>query len=145
MSENHEAIARRTIEEVWNKGKLEAIGELFTTGYVNNDPLNTTKGMEAYTNFVKKYRVAFPDCRLDIDEMISSGDTVVVRWRYTATHKGPLEGVAPTGRRVTGTGITINHFSGDRIREAFINWDSLGLMQQLGVVTLPGKATGASA
>ena len=145
MAEKHEAIARRAIDDVWNKGQLEAITELFTTDYVNNDPLNLTKGLEAYKNFVKKYRVAFPDCRLDVDEVIASGDKVCVRWRFNATHKGPLEGVAPTGRRVTGTGITINHFAGDRIKEAFINWDSLGLMQQLGVVTLPGKTTGAGA
>ena len=145
MSEKHEAIARRAIEDVWNKGKLEAITELFTTDYVNNDPLNHTKGVEAYKNFVKTYRVAFPDCRLDIDEVITARDTVVMRWRYSGTHKGPLEGVAPTGRRVTGTGITISHFSGDRIQEAFVNWDALGLMQQLGVVTLPGKAKEASA
>lgn len=140
MSEKHEAIARRSIEDVWNKGKLETIAELYTTDYMNNDPLNTTKGLEAYKNFVTKYRVAFPDTRIDIDEMISTGDTVVVRWRYTGTHKGPLEGVAPTGRKVTGTGISISHFSGDRIKEAFINWDALGLMQQIGAVTLPGKA-----
>src|SRR5207247_13133 len=114
MSEKLEAIARRAIEEVWNKGQLDAIAELFATDYVNNDPLNQTKGLEAYKTFVKKYRVAFPDCRLDIDELISSGDKVVVRWRYSGTHKGQLEGIPPTGRRVTGTGISIDHFSGDR-------------------------------
>ena len=68
-----------------------------------------------------------------------------MRWRYSGTHKGQLEGVAPTGRPVKGTGITINLLSGDRIREAYINWDALSLMQQLGVVTLPGKAMGAGA
>ena len=145
MSEKQETISRRAIEDVWNRGQLDAIPGLFTNDYVNNDPLNNTKGLEAYKNFVQKYRVAFPDCRLDVDETFSSGDNVVVRWRYSGTHKGQLDGVAPTGRRVTGTGITINHFSGDRIREAFINWDSLGLMQQLGVVTLPGKSTRAGA
>ena len=45
----------------------------------------------------------------------------------------------------TGAGITICRFSGDRIKEAFVNWDALGLMQQLGVVTLPGKAAAAGA
>jgi steroid delta-isomerase-like uncharacterized protein len=145
MSEKLEAISRRAIEDVWNKGQLEAITELFTTDYAHNDPLNTTKGLEPFKNFVKKYRVAFPDCKIEIDELISAGDKVVVRWRYSGTQKGTLEGIAPTGRKVTGTGISIDHFSGDRIRESFINWDSLGLMQQLGVVTLPGKATGAGA
>jgi len=145
MSEKHEAIARRVIEEVWNKGKLDAIAELFTPDYVNHDPVNRTKGLEAYKDFVKKYRDAFPDCRLEIDEVFSAGERVAVRWRYSGTHKGQLEGMPPTGRHVTGTGISIDHFSGERIREAFTDWDALGLMQQIGVVTLPGKASRAGA
>ena len=109
------------------------------------DLVNQTRGLAAFKGVVTKYRSAFPDCRLEIDDIFSAGDKVVVRWRYSGTHKGQLEGVAPTGRPVKGTGITINLLSGDRIREAYINWDALGLMQQLGVVTLPGKAMGAGA
>ena len=145
MSEKQETIVRRMFEEVWNKGKLDAVDQLFTTDYVNNDPVNQTRGQKAFKDVVTKYRNAFPDCRLDIDELISTGDKVIVRWRYSGTHTGQLEGIKPTGRRVSGSGITINTFSGDRIREAFVNWDALGLMQQLGVVTLPGKAMGAGA
>jgi steroid delta-isomerase-like uncharacterized protein len=145
MSEKHEAIARRVFEEVWNKGKLDAIAELLTTDHVNHDPVNQAKGLEAYKDFVKKYRGAFPDCRLEIDELFSAGEKVAVRWRYSGTHKGQLEGAQPTGRHVTGTGISINHFSGEKIRETFTDWDALGLMQQIGVVTLPGKASRAGA
>jgi len=145
MSEKQETIVRRSIEEVWNKGKLDVIDQLFTNDFVSHDPVNQTRGLAAFKGVVTKYRSAFPDCRLDIDDIFSAGDKVVVRWRYSGTHKGQLEGVAPTGRPVKGTGITINLLSGDRIREAYINWDALGLMQQLGVVTLPGKAMGAGA
>ncbi len=145
MSDKQEAIVRRSIDEVWNKGKLDVIDQLFTTDFVSNDPVNQSRGLPAFKGVVTKYRSAFPDCRLDIDDVFSAGDKVVVRWRYSGTHKGQLEGIAPTGRHVSGSGITINILSGDRIREAYINWDALGLMQQLGVVTLPGKAMGAGA
>ena len=145
MSEKQETIVRRSIEEVWNKGKLDIADQLFTNDFVNNDPVNQARGLAAFKGVVTKYRSAFPDCRLDIDDIFSAGDKVVVRWRYSGTHKGKLEGIAPTGRPVNGTGITIHLLSGDRIREAYVNWDTLGLMQQLGVVTLPGKAIGAGA
>ena len=112
---------------------------------VNNDPVNPTRGLAAYTNVVQKYHTAFPDCRLDIDELIATGDTVVERWRYSGTHRGMLEGLPPTGRRANGTGITICRFSGNLIREAFVNWDALGLMQQLGAVTMPGRVASAGA
>ncbi len=76
---------------------------------------------------------------------MSIGDRVVVRWHYSGTHKGPLEGIQPTGRRATGPGISLLRFQGDRIQESFVTWDALGMMQQLGVVTLPGKSTSAGA
>ena len=145
MSEKQEAVVRRMMEEVWNKRKVEAIDTFFTKDYANHDPINPTNGLEAYRIVVNKYHTAFPDCRLDIDELFSAGDTVVMRWRYSGTQRGQLEGLPPTGRYTTGAGITICRFSGDRIREAFVNWDALGLMQQLGVVTLPGKAAAAGA
>jgi hypothetical protein len=76
-------------------------------------------------------------------ELLSVGDKVVTRFHYSGTHKNQFEGIAPTGRRVNGTGITIQRFQGDRIQETFTNWDALGLMQQLGVVTLPGNTSSA--
>jgi steroid delta-isomerase-like uncharacterized protein len=145
MSEKQETIVRRLFEEVWNKGKLDVADQLFTNDMVSHDPVDQTRGLPAFKGVVTKYRSAFPDCRLDIEDIFSAADKVVVRWRYTGTHKGQLQGIAPTGRPVNGTGITINLFSGDRIREVYNNWDALGLMQQLGVVTLPGKAIGAGA
>jgi steroid delta-isomerase-like uncharacterized protein len=145
MSEKNEAAVRRMFEEVWNGKKLDAIERFHTNDYANHDPLNPTTGLDAYRNVVKKYHTAFPDLRIDIDELLSSGDRVVVRWRANGTQRGPLEGLAPTGRQATITGISICRLSGDKIREAFVNWDALGLMQQLGAVTMPGKAAAAGA
>jgi|CXWL01.1.fsa_nt_gi steroid delta-isomerase-like uncharacterized protein len=145
MPDKNEAVVRQMFEEVWNQRKLSAIERFFDKDYVNHDPMNPTHGLAAYTNVVKKYHTAFPDCRLDISEAISAGNNVVVRWRYSGTHRGPLEGMSPTGRHAEGTGITICRFSGDRIHEAFVNWDALGLMQQLGAVTMPGRAASARA
>ncbi len=143
MSEKQEAIARRVIDEVWNNGNLKLIDELFTTDYVNNDPVNPVRGREGTRDLVKKYRTAFPDLRLHIDDLFSAGDRVVIRWHSTGTHRGQLEGLAPTGRQGGSPGITIFRLAGDQVREAFVNWDALGLMQQLGVVTLPGKSAKA--
>ena len=145
MSEKNEAVVRRMFQEVWNDRKLDAIERFFATDYMNHDPVNPTTGLEAYRNVVKTYLTAFPDCRIDIDDLCSASDQVIVRWRYSGTQHGPLEGLAPTGRHATGTGISICRFQGEKIGEAFINWDALGLMQQLGAVTLPGKAAAAGA
>lgn len=80
------------------------------------------------------YRTAFPDTCFTIEEMIAEGDTVVTRWTARGTHKGDLMGVLPTHKRVTVTGITINRITRGKIAESWDNWDTHGLMQQLGAV-----------
>jgi predicted ester cyclase len=87
MPEKNEAVVRRLMEDVWSKGNLKLIDEIFTPDCVNNDPMNTTRGPYGARETVTKYRSAFPDCRLDIDEIFSAGDRVVVRFHYSGTHK----------------------------------------------------------
>jgi len=143
MSDKHETTVRHLIEEVWNKGKFETLDTLLTTDVRRQDPLDPTVGIEGYRNVVKKYRTAFPDCRMEIDELLPAGERMVLRWTATGTQRGPLEGLSPTGRRAKVNGISVLRFSGDRISEEFGQWDALGMMQQLGAITLPGRTAKA--
>ncbi len=143
MSDKREAVVRRYIQEVWNHGKLEVIDELLTNDFVNHDPIEPARGRDGMRDLVRKYRTAFPDVRCEIQDLFSAGDRVVARLRYTGTHRSALEGIPPTGRQAIVTEILIASFVGERIREVYANWDALGLMQQLGVVTLPGKSASA--
>lgn len=145
MSDKREAAVRRYIQEVMVHGKLELIDDLFTIDYVNNDPMHPVRGRDALRDVIRKYRAAFPDLRCEIMDLFSAGDRVVARLRYAGTHRNTLDGIPATGRRCTVTEIAIFHFAGERIREAFVNWDALGLMQQLGVVAAPGRAEAAGA
>jgi steroid delta-isomerase-like uncharacterized protein len=145
MSHQNEAIVRRLIEEGWNRGNLSVVDDCLAASYTHEGPLDTTRGPEGEKAMITKYRNAFPDCKLQIDEMFSTGDRVVVRFTYAGTHRGDFEGLAPTGRSVQGKGIDILQMADERIVAAFSQWDALGLMQQLGVVTLPGKVKAAGA
>jgi predicted ester cyclase len=77
--------------------------------------------------------------------MISEGETVVARWSCRGAHKGDLNGIAPTGKQFAISGVSIVRFAGGKMVEGWINWDALGLMQQLGAVPELGKAKGAAA
>jgi len=145
MSEKNQAVVRRIFEEAWSKGRFDSLDALMTPDFVSHDPVEPTRGLTQFTEAVRKYRTTFPDLRLDIEEMFSAGERVVARWRATGTQRGPLEGLPPTGRRVVITGISILRFAGERACETFDNWDALGMMQQLGAVTLPGVAARAGA
>lgn len=72
--------------------------------------------------------------RLTIEDIIAEGETVVARWSYRGAHRGDLSGIAPTGKQVALSGVTIARFANGKMVEGYVNWDALGLMHQLGVM-----------
>jgi steroid delta-isomerase-like uncharacterized protein len=145
MSENNKAVVRRLIEEVWNKGNLSLVDELLTPNYQHHD-LSTPefgRGPESERKRATLYRNAFPDLRLTIEDIIAEGETVMARWSCRATHKGDLRGIAPTGKQINLSGITVARLANGKLAEGYVNWDALGLMQQLGVVPELAKTKAA--
>ncbi len=143
MSEQNKALSKRGVEEVWNQGKLEVIDELTAANCVFNDPTlpgGKVTGPKAYKQVVQMYRAAFPDLRITINDQIAEGDKVVTRWTATGTHKGELMGIAPTGKRATVTGIAIDRFQNGKTVEQWQSGDTAGMLQQLGVVSMPAPA-----
>ena len=146
MSEQNKALARRSIEEIWNQGKLAVIDQLVASDATFHDPSvpgGKFTGPQGMKQFVQIYRGAFPDLRLTINDQIAEGEEVVTRWTATGTHSGELMGIAPTNKRATVTGVDIDRYQGGKVVEAWASYDMLGLLQQLGVVpTLaPAAAT----
>jgi predicted ester cyclase len=96
---------------------------------------------EGLKQFISLFRAGFPDLHFTIEDMIAAGDTVVVRQTYRGTHKGELMGISPTGKQVTITSIDIGRFTGGKLVEHWGATDSLGLLQQLGVVPPLGQTS----
>ena len=146
MSEKNKTVVRRLFEEVWNKGNLPVTDELFAPNYVHHDSStpDVGPGPESEKKRATLYRTAFPDLRLTIEDIIAEGETVMARWSCRGTHKGDLSGIAPTGKQFTISGISIARIANGKMAEGWVNWDALGLMQQLGVVPELGKAKAAT-
>jgi steroid delta-isomerase-like uncharacterized protein len=134
--EENKALARRVLEEMFNKGNLEVIHELLAPDYVDHDPAmpEDIHGPEGFKEYVGAYRSAFSDLHLEIEEQIAEGDRVVTRWTGTGTHDGELAGIPPTGNRVTLPGMEIVRISGGKLVEGWEGYDSMNLMRQLGVM-----------
>lgn len=144
MSHENKALSRRLIEDVWNKGNLTVIDELTADNYVSHDPsAPEIRGRDGFKQLISMYRTAFPDIRFSIEDQIAEGDKVMTRWSARGTHKGALMGSPPTGKQATVTGITITRIVGGKAVEAWTNWDTLGLMQQLGLAPVPGQVSRA--
>jgi predicted ester cyclase len=80
---------------------------------------------------------AFPDMQTTIEEQLAEGERVLTRWTNRGTHKGVYCGVAPSGRQVEYAGMSIDRIEGGQIVASLGQADLLGLLEQIGAVTLP--------
>jgi steroid delta-isomerase-like uncharacterized protein len=142
-NEQNEAVARRGFEP-FNTGDTSIADEIVAEGAVSHDPAMPEEltGPDALKRAVEIYRGAFPDLHISIDEMFSDGDLVCTRWTSEGTNDGELMGMPPTGKHATSTGISIDKVQDGKIVESWVQWDNLGLMQQLGVGETVGAAAG---
>jgi steroid delta-isomerase-like uncharacterized protein len=140
--EENKALLRRVFEEGWNAGNLDLFDETDSPEYVLHDPSVTedVRGVESAKQFASMYLRAFPDLRFTIEEQVAEGDKVVTRWTSSATHQGELMGIPATGNRTGVSGITISRISEGKLVEDWNNWDTLGLMRQLGVIPEPEQS-----
>jgi predicted ester cyclase len=133
VAEQNAAVVRRLYEEGMNGGNDAVAGELFAPRCSDNGRPRTS---EDITRALLAQRAAFPDWRLVIEDLLAVGDQVVVRWMGSGTHQGPYRGVAATGKAVTNRGITIWRLADGRLVERWSAADALGLLQQLGAVSV---------
>jgi predicted ester cyclase len=135
-AEENKALARRVLEEMFNKGNLDVADELLAPNYVDHDPAmpEDIHGPEGFKQYVSGYRSAFSDLHLKFEDQIAEGDKVVTRWTGTGTHDGELSGIAPTGNRVTLPGMEIVRISGGKLVEGWEGYDTMNLMRQLDVM-----------
>lgn len=142
MIETNKAISRRIVDELFNEGRLEATDEIVTPDFIGHDSASPEPilGPEGLKRNVEGYRTAFPDVQLSIDDEIAEGDRVVTRWTARGTHQAELLGIPATGKQATVTGMTIDRIVEGRIVESWTNWDTLGLLQQLGALPAMAQA-----
>jgi len=137
----------RYIEEVWNKGNMDAIGVFIDPNLAYYDPTvpeGDVNGIDGVAWLVTMYRTAFPDLHVRIQDVISEDDKIATRWTMHGTQQGDFEilhgqdqlkllNISPTSKYVAVTGATIYHVANAKIVEAWHYWDRSNLLQQLGV------------
>ena len=135
-TEENKSLARRWMEEIWLKGNLSVLDDFLAPNFVfNYAPPGVVPNKEAYKQAMNMFRDGCPDMYYDIKDMVAEGDKVVVRWVGRGTQTGEIMGIAPTGKEVTVTGISILHIVGGKIAEEWTEMDMLGALQQLGAFT----------
>ncbi|MEG4281434.1 ester cyclase [Microcoleus sp. MON1_C1] len=93
---------------------------------------------EGLKQFGMSFYLAFSQGKHVFDEVLVAGDKVVTCGTFTATHLGEFQGLPPTGKQISLAIMHIDRFENGKIAEHWGQGDALGLMQQLGIVFLPG-------
>lgn len=139
MSDANKAIVQKWFDAS-NNHDFAAYNEICTPDYVHHDPNLPVQDadLETFKQIIGGGFVgAFPDLSLKVDDMIAEGDRVAVRWHFLGTHNGELPGdppLPPTGKSISVDSTSVHRVADGRVAEAWVIFDVLGMMQQLGAI-----------
>jgi steroid delta-isomerase-like uncharacterized protein len=130
----HKVLVQAAVDDVLNGHDMSAIESLFAENFVryDADSPNVLLGREGMGFVTDYYRSAFPDLKYTVEDVIAEGDRVVTRWTATGTQQGAFRLLAPTGNRITWSGVTIWQVRDGKILTAWIDQNTARLMEQLG-------------
>ena len=132
----NKALVRRMDEEVWNKGNLEIIKELYSPNFVWHFlPLGSeTIGLDSLREHVRNHREAFPDWTEEIKHIVAEGDFVTIHYVSRGTNEGSFQSNPPTGKPIEINEMSIFRIEDGKIAEQWLIPDLLSLNQQLGFI-----------
>jgi predicted ester cyclase len=135
--EENEALAVRYWEEaVW--GPQGKIAEIVAPDEIHHWGIGgQTTGFEEFAERWALFNAAFPDLEFTVDLIAAEGDLVGTYWTAHGSQRGEWQGIAPTGREVTWSGINIFRIACGQIIESWGEADHLSLRQQLGATDVP--------
>jgi predicted ester cyclase len=138
-AEENKELVRRFVQEFWNEGNAAAADELMAVDAEIHMPTGELVDLDGLKGFAGAFRGSFPDWHSTFEELIAEGDRVAERWIGRGTHRGELQGFAPTDRRVEVPGSVFYRIVDGKIVEFRGQLDMMGLMQQLGAIPSPQK------
>ena len=126
-------VVRCFIEGVLGRGDFAALNALAAPECTDHaDGHSPVPGPAALAQFLVPWHDAFPDLRLQIDELVAAGDCVAARWTLRGTHRGAFLGLPPTGRQVAVAGTELYRLAGGKVVQRSAVVDIPGLLRQLG-------------
>ncbi|WP_330630165.1 ester cyclase [Halocatena halophila] len=134
-----ETVITRLYDAVWNRADPVLADELVHEEYLIHDRelAEQLRGPELYKALASHTEAVFPDMEFTVEETITAGEMVALRWTMTGTHQGELFGIPPTDQPIELSAIEINRFDGGKLIETWTQSDQLGLLQQIGVSIEP--------
>jgi predicted ester cyclase len=139
--DENKAMVRDFFAEVWNKGNLDYLDEVYSPDFTLHALWQNTSaggaieatGIEPAKQVIGGWLSGFPDMHVTVEDQVAEGDKVGSRHSSHGTHTNVFMGIPPTGREATVTGMTLTRIEGGKMVEAWTCWDALGMFEQLGI------------
>ena len=141
MSEERKAMIKQIFEKAYNEGDMEALNGIIAPDYQRHQPpMKNVVGLAQYKTFIENVRSAYSGFEIVIQDIVVSGDTSVTRTILKGKHTGqaPTLQAPPTGKQIEMMGCTVSYWKDGKVAEEWVYNDYLGLVQQFGVIPLPG-------
>lgn len=125
------------LAEAFNTKNEAVIDEIIAPDFV--DHAMQLKGRDAYKQMEETIYKGFPDTQRTIEHIANEGDTVWFLIRSTGTHTGEYHGIAPTGKKITSTGVVIYRIVDGKVKEKVAQvFDLVDFYKQLSVIEYKG-------
>ena len=131
--ETNKALVQRNFEVIWSQCNLDVADEILAPEYVGHIAAlpDVVRGIEAFKQVIMLFHLSAPDIRFEIQDQLAEGDKVATRWVGRGTHKGEFMGIAPSGQRLSVTGMSFHRIENGRIQESWDDWDALSMLQSM--------------
>lgn len=131
MTDYERNLGVRWFDEVWNKGRRDAIAEMIAPGAVIHEGGSSSVGPEGFYPFFDRLNAAFTQFQVTVHDTIAEGDRLAVRWTCTCKHTGDALGIPASGKVVHVTGMSMLRVADGKMIEGWQNWDMLGMLEQI--------------
>ena len=138
LEERNKELVHRMNDEVWNKGNLEIMDELYSADFVLHflPDGSESRGLDKQRDHIRDHRKAFPDWAEEIKQIVAEGDLVVTHFVSTGTNEGSFLGNPPTGKQIRANEMSIYRIADGKIAEQWLLPDIFSTNQQLGFISL---------
>jgi predicted ester cyclase len=141
-TEENKAIVRR-YRAAHNANDLDALDAIVAQDIISHNALpGLPPGLAGGKLAHQAFLAAFPDIRATTEDIFGEGDRIVERYVARGTNTGSFMGMAPTGKSINVGSMAIYRIANGKIVEHWGENDSTALMQQLGMLPMPGQAAG---
>ncbi len=125
--------------ESFDHANLELARELVGANFIAHLPQTPQSlNLDAFLEYGLAFRSAFDNAQHKFDNIIVAEDKIITSGTFSGIHTGELQGLPPTGKQVKFSVMHIDRLENGKIVEHWGIGDALGLMQQIGVIPIPG-------